>query len=47
MEHFGEMTKIDSLLLDINYYLMPEKGTEKSYEILRHALLSKKETSLW
>ncbi len=42
IEHFAKMSEIDNLLFDKNYYLIPEPGAEKAYELLRQSLLSKK-----
>ena len=43
VEHFAKMSEIDSILFDRNYYLVPEAGAEKAYELLRRSLLAKKE----
>ena len=36
------MSEIDSIYFDKNYYMIPEPGAEKSYELFRQALLSQK-----
>lgn len=46
IEHFAKMSEIDSLYFQKNYYLIPEPGAEKAYELLRQALLSKKEVAI-
>ena len=46
VEHFAKMSEIDSLLFDKNYYLVPERGAEKAYELLRRSLLAKKEVAV-
>lgn len=43
IEHFAKMSEIDNILFDKDYYLVPEQGAEKPYELLRQSLLSKKE----
>lgn len=42
IDHTAKMTEIDSIYFDKSYYLMPETGAEKSYELFRQALLSQK-----
>lgn len=44
--HFTKMSEIDSLYFQKNYYLVPDTGAEKAYELLRQALLSKKEVAI-
>ncbi len=46
IEHFAKMSDIDNIYFQKNYYLIPELGAEKAYEILRQALLSKKEVAI-
>lgn len=46
IEHFAKMSEIDSLYFDKNYYLVPEPGAEKAFELLRQSLLSKKEVAV-
>lgn len=46
IEHFAKMSDIDSIYFQKNYYLVPEVGAEKAYELLRQALLSKKEVAI-
>ena len=46
VEHFAKMSEIDSILFDKNYYLVPESGAEKAYELLRRSLLAKKEVAV-
>lgn len=46
VEHFAKMAEIDTILFDKNYYLVPEHGDEKAYELLRRSLLSKKEVAI-
>lgn len=43
IEHFAKMSEIENILFDKDYYLVPEQGAEKAYELLRQSLLSKKE----
>lgn len=46
IEHFAKMSEIDSLYFQKNYYLVPDSGADKAYELLRQALLSKKEVAI-
>lgn len=46
IEHFSKMSDIDNILFDKDYYLVPEAGAEKAYELLRQALLSQKEVAI-
>lgn len=44
--HFAKMSEIDSLYFQKNYYLVPDAGADKAYELLRQALFSKKEVAI-
>lgn len=46
IEHFAKMSDIDSIYFEKNYYVVPEPGAERAYELLRQALLSKKEVAV-
>lgn len=46
VEHFAKMSEIDSILFHKNYYLVPETGAEKAYELFRRSLLAKKEVAV-
>ncbi|MBR1741705.1 MAG: Ku protein [Lachnospiraceae bacterium] len=46
VEHFAKMSEIDSILFDKNYYLVPEVGAEKAYELLRRSLLAGKKVAV-
>lgn len=46
VEHFAKMSEIDTLYFQKDYYLVPEPGADKAYELLRQALLSKKEVAV-
>lgn len=46
VEHFAKMSEIDTILFDKDYYLVPEPGAEKPYELLRQSLLSKQEVAI-
>lgn len=46
VEHFAKMSEIDTLYYQKDYYLLPEPGADKAYELLRQALLSKKEVAV-
>ena len=40
------MTDIDQLYYDKNYYIVPDRGGEKAFELLRQALLSQKKVAI-
>jgi len=42
IEHFAKLAEVDQIYYDQNYYLSPEAGAEKAYELLRQAMLSQK-----
>ena len=42
IEHFAKMSEVDPIYFEKNYYLVPEAGAEKAYELLRQAMLSQK-----
>lgn len=44
--HFAKMAEIDPILFEKNYYVVPEPGGEKAYELLRQAMLSKKSVAI-
>lgn len=44
--HFAKMSDIDPILFEKNYYVVPEPGGEKAYELLRQAMLSKKSVAI-
>lgn len=46
IEHFAKLSEIDPILFDKDYYLAPEPGAEKAYELLRQSLFSKKEAGI-
>lgn len=46
IEHFAKMSEVDQIYYEKNYYLVPEAGTEKAYELLRQAMLSQKEVAI-
>ncbi|MBO6015513.1 MAG: Ku protein [Lachnospiraceae bacterium] len=46
IEHFAKMSEIDNLLFDKDYYLVPQPGAEKAYELLRRSLFGKKEVAV-
>lgn len=46
IEHFAKLSEVDTILFDKDYYLVPEAGAEKPYELLRQSLLSKKEVGI-
>ncbi len=46
VEHFAKMSEIDTLYFQKDYYLVPEPGADKAYELLGRHLLSKKEVAV-
>ncbi len=43
---FVNLTEIDSLYYERNYYVIPESGAEKAFELLRTAMLSENKVAL-
>lgn len=46
IEHFAKLSEVDQIYYEKNYYLVPEPGAEKAYELLRMAMLSQKEVAV-
>lgn len=46
IEQVAKMIDIESMYFDKYYYVLPEAGAEKSYEILRQALFSKNKVAM-
>lgn len=46
VEHFANMSEIDSILFDKDYYLVPEPGADKPYELLRQALMKQQKVAI-
>lgn len=46
IEHFAKMSEVDPIYFEKNYYLVPEAGAKKAYELLRQAMLSQKEIAI-
>ena len=46
IEHFAKMADVDQIYYEKNYYLVPEPGAEKAYELLKQALLAQKEVGI-
>lgn len=44
--HFAKMSEVDQIYYEKNYYLVPEAGAEKAYELLRQAMLNQKEVAI-
>lgn len=44
--HFAKMSEIDFLLFDRDYYIVPELGGEKAFELLRQAMMSLKKVAI-
>lgn len=40
------MSEVDPIYFEKNYYLVPEAGAEKAYELLRQAMISQKEIAI-
>lgn len=43
---FVQLSEIDSIYYERNYYVKPETGAEKAYELLRNAMLSEQKVAL-
>jgi len=46
IEHFAKLSEVDQIYYEKNYYLVPEPGAEKAYELLRQAMLYEKEVGI-
>lgn len=46
IEHFAKMNDIDPIYYEKNYYVVPDSGAEKAFEILRQAMMAKKEVAI-
>lgn len=46
IEHFASMSDINSIYYEKNYYVVPDAGAEKAFELLRQAMLSQKEVAI-
>ncbi len=46
IEHFAKISEIDQIYYEKNYYLVPDRGAEKAFELLRQAMLSQKEVAV-
>lgn len=44
--HFAKMSEVDSIYFDKNYYIKPQTGGEKAFELFRKALLSQKKVAI-
>lgn len=44
--HFAKMSDIDQIYYEKNYYVLPEVGGEKAFELFRQALLSQKKVAV-
>lgn len=44
--HFSKMSDIDQIYFEKNYYVLPEVGGEKAFELFRQALLSQKKVAV-
>ena len=44
--HFAKLKDVDQIYYEKNYYVVPNPGAEKAYELLRQAMLSKKEVAI-
>lgn len=42
IEHFAKLSEIDQIYYDTNYYLSPDAGAEKAYELLRQTMYTQK-----
>lgn len=46
IEHFAKVSEINMIHYEKNYYVVPEAGAEKAYELLRQAMLSQQEVAI-
>lgn len=46
IEHFAKMSDVDQIYYEKNYYVVPEPGAEKAYELLRQAMLSQEKVGI-
>lgn len=46
IDKFAKMSEVDPIYFDKNYYAVPDAGAEKGYELLRQALITKKEVAI-
>lgn len=46
IEHFAKMSDIDHIYFEKNYYVVPNVGAEKAFELLRQAMLLQKEVAI-
>jgi len=46
VEQFAKMSDIDMIHFEKNYYISPDKGAEKAFELLRQAMLSQEEIAV-
>jgi len=46
VEHFAKMADIDQIYYEKNYYVVPDTGAEKAFELLRQGMLSQKEAAI-
>lgn len=46
IEHFAKMTEINPIYFQKDYFLVPDPGATKSYELLRRSLLSMKRVAI-
>lgn len=44
--HFSKMSEVDQIYYEKNYYVVPEIGGEKPFELLRQALLSQEKVAI-
>lgn len=42
IDHFSKMSEIDPIYYNRDYYVTPDSGTEKTFELLRQAMLAEK-----
>jgi len=46
IEHFAKMSDVDQIYYEKNYYVVPEPGAEKAFELLRQAMLSQEKVGI-
>jgi len=43
---FAKMSEVDMIYYEKDYYVLPDTGAEKAYELLRQAMLAKKKVAI-
>ncbi|WP_313584025.1 non-homologous end joining protein Ku [Lacrimispora sp.] len=46
IEHFAMLSDVDQIFYEKNYYVVPEPGAEKAFELLRQAMLAQEKVGI-